>query len=133
MNETLSSTGLKSTRARTQILEQLEHSALPLSAQDLAGKIINCDNSTLYRNLKTLVEKKLINEIHIGKDRTFYEGKNKIHHHHVICTDCAKIADTHECDIDHKVSSILKKLKNFKTITMHSLEFFGLCIDCAKK
>ena len=50
------------------------------------------------------------------------------HHHHLVCTECARIIELDECfaaEFEHAIA-----VRNgFKAVT-HKLEFFGICPDC---
>jgi len=53
------------------------------------------------------------------------------HHHHLICTDCAKVVEIEECfpaELERRIASG----NGFASIR-HKLEFFGVCPDCQEK
>jgi Fur family ferric uptake transcriptional regulator len=99
--------------------------------QKKAGKE-RVDSVTLYRSLETLMEKSLVRPVDLRHGHTDYElvqeGK---HHHHIVCEKCGAIEDFEWCPDEALKNKILKNTTNFKKLTDHSLEFFGICKKCA--
>ncbi len=126
--------GLKITFGRLGLLDIFKHSKRPLTVKEIAklykniGKI---DLATLYRNMESLEETDIIKKVRIADNEIHYELPS-LHHHHLVCTRCNKIADVQIC-LNNKLipKDVVKKL-GFKKITSHSLEFFGLCKKCSK-
>ena len=52
------------------------------------------------------------------------------HHHHFLCTQCAKIQDAPICKGKEYQEFLLNRLGAH--MTFHSLQFEGLCAECAK-
>jgi Fe2+ or Zn2+ uptake regulation protein len=48
-----------------------------------------------------------------------------------VCEQCGMIEDIDMCHEDELQQQALKKTTKFKTISSHSLEFFGLCTACS--
>jgi Fur family ferric uptake transcriptional regulator len=132
----LRSHGLKATPQRLLVLRLLTGSKKPVSIIDLqkkAGKE-QVDSVTLYRSLETLMEKSLVRPVDLRHGHTDYElvqeGK---HHHHIVCEKCGAIEDFEWCPEEVLKNKILKNTSNFKKLTDHSLEFFGVCKKCAQR
>ncbi len=129
ITELLRKAGLKTTTARISICETLSQERFPISISAIAKKVSTPDQSTLYRTLKTLVSKELVREIIADKKEARYEiAFGRKHHHHITCTGCGIIDDIDVCPptLDTKHSS-----KKFARVTSHTLEFFGICKNCA--
>lgn len=124
----LKSKGFRITKARTAILELLEQSNGPISADEIVANL-GVNKSTVYRELDFLESQDLITDIRLDDAKNMYEAKSKDHHHHLYCTNCKKIE---EVEMNKDLDVFEKKLEKdtkFK-IKKHSLEFFGTCLAC---
>lgn len=132
-SESLKGFGLKVTQPRLAILDSLNGSPVPLSAQEIHRKVksAKADQATIYRNLQTLATTGLIRRVNFQHDHNHYELAGH-HHHHVICENCGKVADISKCDIT-TMEKQAKAMSGFAQINSHALEFFGLCKNCAAK
>jgi Fe2+ or Zn2+ uptake regulation protein len=121
------------TPARKNILELFSYSCKPMTAQQilsyLAKNKIFVNKTTIYRELDFLLKKDFIKELHISSGRRYYERTEQKHHHHLICKKCGTIEDVTLIQNLAKEEKRLELEKDFK-ITDHSLEFFGLCVNC---
>jgi Fur family ferric uptake transcriptional regulator len=72
-----------------------------------------------------------LKRVNLHKDSIYYELA-KHHHHHIICTDCGTLESFEDCNIKNISKSILQNSSKFNSIDHHSLEFFGVCMSCAK-
>jgi Fe2+ or Zn2+ uptake regulation protein len=124
--------GLKVTPIRIAILSLLAKSPTPLSIVRIASNIdIDADQATLYRNASLLKDAGIINEVRFEHDHAHYEFSGN-HHHHIVCTSCGTTSDISSCVTDSMKKRVLAE-SNFDSIKRHSLEFFGLCANCAKE
>jgi len=133
--ELLNRTGIKSTRHRNAILELLDESEFPLTAEQLfmslRDKTASIDLSTVYRTLDTFASKNLIvksNRVDDGK--ALYELNHNEHKHHILCVGCHKLISIEDCPIG-ELKQTLKNKIDFD-ITGHKLEIYGYCHDCKK-
>jgi Fur family ferric uptake transcriptional regulator len=142
MNETgkysniLKREGLKNTKHRNAILEVIESSEQPQSAEDIFielkenNTLINL--SSVYRILDSLVSKDLIIKSNItGDSKAMYEMKRPEHKHHLICSECRRMFAIDGCPLADYEKQI--KDRTGFDITGHKLEIFGLCKDCKEK
>lgn len=129
----LKHSGLKITPARVKMLDIFKHAKTPINAKQIARQLRSADVDlvTVYRNLETLTEQKIIAEVNLKKDEAHYELAGT-HHHHIVCERCGKIADVGNCGI-HKLQYQIMKKHGFAKINRHELEFFGICKNCSKK
>lgn len=133
-NEILLENGLKVTKARKLIISILEKSDQPISAEDLYEifkKKENSNLSTIYRNLKLLKNKSVVEVVCEIDGISYYRLKGKKHKHSIICESCGKIIPIDNCPIE-KIEIDLEDKTGF-VIDSHSLEFRGMCPDCQKK
>ena len=128
----LDKTGLKKTDSRIALLNLLLKNKKPLSVKDIISKL-SVDKVTMYRTLEVMTKKGLIRRVDTGEREAQYEIIDHTHdHHHVICLDCKKVSDFTGCDADSLITRALKQVKDFKKITHHSFDLFGICNTCAK-
>lgn len=128
--------GLKVTKHRNSVLEVIESSNRPVTAEDiyiiLKQKDISINLSSIYRILDTLVANSLINKfIFEETNKTCYEMNDMQHKHYLICNGCKKVFPISGCPL-HAYESQLEDTLDF-TITNHKLEIYGYCKDCKKK
>lgn len=132
--ELLKTYNLKATDERLFILEILKDVKKPQTAPDILKKTKNLKmhETTLYRILSTFTKKGIIKQIDFKENVARYELlDNEDDHHHIVCTSCKKVTDFVGCDIDKTIKKALSQNKDFKKITNHSFELFGLCKNCA--
>ncbi|MFA9240138.1 MAG: Fur family transcriptional regulator [Candidatus Paceibacteria bacterium] len=126
--------GLKYTEQREIVLSILLHAQEHLTAEEVYNEIkkehkdSNIGIATVYRALSFLEEVDLITSITFGTDGKKYESNAKSHHDHLICTDCGKIIEFIDDEIEKRQDKIAKKNK-FK-ITSHSMQLYGVCETC---
>ena len=126
--------GLKYTEQREIVLSILLHAKEHLTAEEVYNKIkkehkeSNIGIATVYRALSFLEEVDLITSITFGTDGKKYESNSKSHHDHLICTECGKIIEFIDDEIEKRQDKIAKKNK-FK-ITSHSMQLYGTCEVC---
>lgn len=129
--------GLKYTEQREIVLNVLLHADGHLSAEEVYNLIkekrpsSNIGIATVYRALGFLEEVNLITSITFGADGKKYESNTKEHHDHLICTNCGKIVEFLDEEIEKRQDKIAKKNK-FK-VTSHSMQLYGICSSCANE
>jgi Fur family transcriptional regulator, ferric uptake regulator len=132
--EILKENGFKVTAARLAVFKVLDANTTPLSAKEIFSKIPKStfDYATLYRILKAFAEKKLVHEIDLKRGHALYElvQDKEQHHHHLVCKKCSKVVDFKNCDLV-KVGQHVAARNGFASVQEHSLEFYGICSDCA--
>ena len=125
---------LSNTGSRKRILEVLILSNRPLSAQEvyheLAEEGLNCNESTVYRNLQKFLEKDLVQTFTLNDGVARYEFKRNPndHHHHIVCLKCKKMNCLDLCKVEGYFEEVIKK-QGFVPIS-HNLEFYGICKTC---
>lgn len=132
----LTQSGLKATKHRTEIMDVLQKSDKPLSADqvffELKKREIRVNLSTVYRVLEALADKNLAVKLNIpGDSRTLYEFKRIGHKHYLICLGCNKMIPINRCPLGNYEESLAKET-NF-TISGHKLDIYGYCPECREK
>ncbi|PIQ77469.1 hypothetical protein COV82_04255 [Candidatus Peregrinibacteria bacterium CG11_big_fil_rev_8_21_14_0_20_46_8] len=134
---TLQQNGNRITMCRRALISLLFESPNPLSILDLKAALqqegLEFDKSTLYREIQFLMNNNLTVELcfHTGEKK--YEWKRE-HHHHLICRRCDAIEEVQLDELENVLPSIEKKIHASTKFTKidHALDFFGLCVQCAK-
>lgn len=130
-NETLKSAGLKITHPRTKILDVLQSNPdMHLSADEIHNKLVTHNESiglaTVYRVLTQLEVAGLIQKNQFTDNQSSYEIK-KQHHDHLICTQCGKIIEFMNDDLETLQETISDKYQ-FR-LDSHVMTLFGVCKD----
>jgi Fur family transcriptional regulator, ferric uptake regulator len=129
--ESLKKHNLKATGPRKAILKVLIGEHGPFTAEEIHHRITKkiCDLATVYRCVINMEKVGLLRKCDFGDGTARYEMvEDGHHHHHVICTSCKKVEPLADCNLEN-INRFAQK-KGFSNVT-HSLEFFGLCKDCA--
>jgi Fe2+ or Zn2+ uptake regulation protein len=119
---------MRMTQTRKKILNLLENSSHPLTADQLLSQI-NVNKTTIYRQLESLTKSGLLQAVNFGGRKIRYELTSLGHHHHLVCNHCESVTDIVLSEDLNKLASASPTAKNFR-ITSHYLEFFGLCNRC---
>lgn len=128
LREIIKSAGFKHTQTREKVLRELIKSKQAISIDELFEKLQRSVNRvTIYRILDDFTRAGVVYQTDFRTGKAYFEYQKK-HHHHVVCTSCG-----HKQDIDVCVSFPAEKVPNFKTISHHTLEFFGICDRCSVK
>ena len=125
--------GLKFTSQREVVLDEIldtkGHFEIEDIVHNIKNKNVNVSRATVYRTLHILKDMGLVSEVIKFNNKTIYEISLKEHHDHLICTNCGKIIEFQEEEIEELQNKICKEY-NFKP-SFHRLEIFGLCSECA--
>ncbi len=131
LNTILRNKGYRITSQRKEILHSLY--TYPSTVEEIFGALkknkAKIDLASIYRTLTLFVKLGLVREIELGDGKKRYELiDEKRHHHHLVCNNCGNIEDIYL----EKESTLVKEAKeksNYQ-INYHSLEFFGVCVNC---
>ncbi len=100
IRDSLRAKGVRLTRQRRLILDEIDSSGLHLDADTLYQRVKEKDSKlnrvTVYRTLKLLKESGLVDELdlaHIEGEKHFYETKLKQEHAHIICLRCGRVEE----------------------------------------
>ncbi len=133
--ELLFKDGFRKTAPRQMILEVLEYAKKPLSVEEvctLVNKKIPCDQATVYRNLKMMVEKEILTERYFCHGHAHYEIAGEPQSY-VICKYCEHIEEIKDEANEPAAKKIFKKTKDFAYFEGFSFEIYGVCTSCAKR
>jgi len=124
------------TKGRRDLVEVLAHSRRPISIPEIMRKKRSLPQSSVYRNLATLEEARVVRRLPGPDEFARYELSEALseHHHHLVCTNCGEV-------VDYSLAPGLEKTlaKTERDIARstgfspqhHELDFLGLCSPCA--
>jgi Fe2+/Zn2+ uptake regulation proteins len=125
--------GSRASRQRQAVLEVLSKAKGHMSAVDIYQKVQKkfpkVSLGTIYRNLKTLREAGLIEEIHLDEHTHYYEIKTGGEHYHLLCLGCGKVVEF-KYPLEHVLSNV-PEARGFRVLNT-DLCFSGYCADCSK-
>lgn len=126
----------KVTGPRRAILALLSEETHPLTIRDIHKLLAHarCDLATVYRSMRMLEETNMVQRFDFGDGVARFElvrQEEHGHHHHLICTDCAKVVEIEDC-FPAELEKRIAQGNGFKAIK-HKLEFFGICPTCQSK
>jgi Fur family transcriptional regulator, ferric uptake regulator len=127
--------GLKLTKQRETICEvffaQEGHRRAEEILQDARALDAKVSLATVYRTLK------LLQEYGLAKSHNFQDGQalfepclDNDHHDHLICTNCGRIVEFVNQEIEDLQLRIASAHGFY--ITNHKMELYGLCSSCKK-
>ncbi len=125
---------LKTTKKRQMLLFLLQKHGRPMTAEELhemANHILPMNVSTVYRALNTMTEKDILIRSVRQDGKAYYALPKKGHSHRLVCDLCGKVIPIDTCPLS-ELEENLQAQTGFR-ITGHSLEFTGLCPNCAEK
>lgn len=122
----------KITGPRQAILDLLRKQRHPLTNREILAALPSsqCDLATIYRAMHLLEELGIVKQYDFGDGAARFElvAADGGHHHHLVCTGCARVVEIEGCfspEIEKRIASE----NGFQAVT-HKLEFFGLCPRC---
>ncbi len=128
---------LKFTIQREVILQTLYDSNEHLTPEALHRRIqenypdLKIGIATVYRTLSLLEESDIVTSLSFGAQGKKYELGAKEHHDHMICTQCGKITEFVDEEIEKRQEKIAEAF-GFK-MQDHSMQIYGICKECQTK
>lgn len=123
--------GLRMTRQRRVILEELRATNQHPSADDLYGrvreKLPRISLGTVYRNLEILTELGEIQTIALAGNLKRFDGVAR-NHYHMRCLNCGNLVDA-PLEVIDSLERALQEKTEFRVLG-HHLEFTGICPAC---
>jgi Fur family transcriptional regulator, ferric uptake regulator len=124
--------GYKITNARRAVLQVLQSSDHLTSSEILER--VDADEpsigrASIYRTLELLTSLAIVRPTFVNPTTPSYvlmsaEG----HHSHIICTQCDRVIELEECDVDKMMQEI--ETRHGMRLTGHLVEFYGICPSC---
>lgn len=121
--------GLKMTYPRQRIFKVFQKNRNPLSAQEVASRVIDIHFVTVYRNLDSLSDAGILVKLPHGF-KYKYELSDKFlpHHHHAVCLKCGATFNLKSQHIEYSIQEA-SELAGIRPIS-HHVEVSGFCKKC---
>lgn len=129
----LQDAGLRCTQGRMDILRILIQSELPLTHEDIYGRLIQTgiNRVTVYRVLESLLNVGIVHRVEVGDRIWRFAVCGRLHsghcHPHFICRECGRIECLSECPMPAISASIPRH-----RIEEQEVYLRGLCEACAE-
>lgn len=121
------------TKQRRSVEECLGKFSTFLSIQEihteLQGSGQKIGLSTVYRIVGEMYTDKSVDMILSETNESLYRLCSKVHHHHIVCSECGTAIEVFDEAIETWANQIAKANK-FKLIA-HQVELIGTCAKCA--
>lgn len=85
--------------------------------------------ATLYNTIILLMDARLVIKHQFGNTSQYEKSYNRDTHHHQICTQCGRVTEFQNEDLQHAIEHT--KLVRFN-LTHYSLYLYGVCGRCAR-
>jgi Fur family ferric uptake transcriptional regulator len=131
--EFLKKRGLKTTRERTALFDEIFSAHRHFDAEDLVIRMrergTKISRATIYRTLEILHECGLVGRVRLNEEKYRYERlKRGEHHDHLVCTSCGKVVEFNDPAIEKRQDAVCRA-HDFRA-TAHSHQIWGLCGAC---
>jgi len=130
--DVLGEAGVRPTSRRVQVLGELIAERDDLTAQELHERLRargeRLGLATVYRTLALLAEEGLVDAISHRPGELCYRRCGEGHHHHLVCSDCHRVVELSECELEPWLERV-SAVHGF-VATGHRLEVAGVCGDC---
>src|SRR3546814_637897 len=105
-----------------------------LSAEDvyraLIGENVEIGLATVYRVLTQFEQAGILSRSQFDSGKAVFELNDGDHHDHLICTNCGKVVEFSDPDIEKRQHKVAKD-NNF-ALESHAMVLYGTCGDCQK-
>ena len=127
--------GVRPTSRRLQLLDELAAEPNDVTAQVLWRRLRDRGDSTVglatvYRTLALLRDHDVVDAMSHHGGELCYRLCTDGHHHHLVCRECHRVVELHDCGLDEWVSRLAAQHGFARP--EHHLEIDGVCADCAR-
>jgi len=134
--EFLRKKGLKITRERTALFDEIFSAHRHFDAEDLVIRMrergTKISRATIYRTLEILHDCGLVGRVRLNEEKYRYERlKRGEHHDHLVCTACGKVVEFVDRAIEKRQDAVCRA-HDFRA-TAHSHQIWGLCGACRSR
>jgi Fur family ferric uptake transcriptional regulator len=132
----LKENGLRTTKERFLLLDQIMHTSGHFDADELYASVtrkqLKISRATVYNTLDLLVNCGLISRYRFGENHAKFEKAfGRPRHDHLICLSCGDIIEF----VSDRLERIQREVCEEKKFTQRSttLQIFGTCSKCSAK
>lgn len=129
----LKQAGLRTTIPRLKILDIFSKSDhRHLSAEEVYRNLLeegeDIGLATVYRVLTQFETAGLLQKNMFGDNKAVFELDSGVHHDHMICTECGKVEEFHNDEIERIQIEVCNK-SGFQ-LRYHEMNLYGRCSSC---
>jgi len=125
---------MKLTPQRRLVLDAIHDANAHLTAEDIIScvqaRMPEVHRSTVYRTLELLERTGCVYQSELS-GRIIYHHADEGHHHHLVCSECARVVECEE-SLFESVERSLAERHGFSA-TLRHLVISGLCAECASR
>jgi Fur family ferric uptake transcriptional regulator len=128
----LTKSGIKPTAQRLAVLEALAAEPNDATAQQIHSRLAAAGETvglaTVYRTLALLSEHGVVDALAHTPSETCYRLCGAEHHHHLVCSECHRVVELADCELDAWLERV--SASHGFVATGHRLEATGVCSAC---
>lgn len=126
--ERLELRGHRMTTSRRRVIDAVLAQPAHFTVDDVLHKTRRVGRATVFRTMKLLLDLNIVCRILLDDGTLHYRVSTGRHHHHLVCTDCGRVEDFSQCDVESLVRD-LQKATQYE-VQAHWLEVYGRCQSC---
>lgn len=126
--EQLGRLGYRATAPRREVVAIVLDQSRPFTAEQIVALAPGIGRATVYRTLEILASIDVVHRLLKSGGFPSYVVGQPGHHHHLVCSNCARVIEFSECPVDELVHELAERT-DFE-ISTHHLEITGICPAC---
>lgn len=130
----LSRQGYRLTGPRRAVLDTMRLLGNHFTAEEVQQALPAVGRATIFRTMKLMRDLDVICQVVLDDGTIVYQlvgEDDSDHHHHVICSDCGKVAEFASDGLERLLEGAAS-MTGFE-VGAHRLELYGRCDDCQTK
>tara|TARA_Y100000588_G_C14261648_1_gene927884 strand:+ start:2806 stop:3228 length:423 start_codon:yes stop_codon:yes gene_type:complete len=134
IERTLSRQGHRLTGPRRAVVDTMRLLGNHFTAEEVQQALPAVGRATIFRTMKLMRELEMICQVVLDDGTIVYQlvGEDESeHHHHVICSDCGKVAEFTSDGLERLLEDVAS-MTGFE-VGAHRIELYGQCDSCQKK
>lgn len=127
--------GIRPTRQRLRVLEALAGEPDDATVQEIHTRLLAAGErvglATVYRTVAVLSEHGVIDTLSHRPGELCYRLCGDAHHHHLVCSECHRVVELPDCDLEPWLERI--SAAHGFVATDHRVEVTGVCAACRRR
>jgi Fur family ferric uptake transcriptional regulator len=126
--ERLELRGHRMTTSRRRVIDAVLAQEGHFTVDDVLHRTRRVGRATVFRTMKLLQDLNIVCRVLLDDGTLHYRLSTGRHHHHLVCTECGRVEDFSQCDVE----SLVRDLQNATQyeVQAHWLEVYGRCRSC---
>jgi Fur family ferric uptake transcriptional regulator len=126
--ERLEMRGHRITGSRRRVLDAVLAQPAHFTVDDVIHSTRKVGRATVFRTMKILLDLNIVCRVILDDGAMHYRVSTRGHHHHLVCTNCGRVEDFSQCDVQ-SLTRDLASATGYE-IERHWLEVYGRCQAC---